>query len=340
MPIRLMQIILPENISKNEISSLLEEKKVISGWTSDYPDRKIILHLLIPAEECESVIDKFEQRFAETSEYNIVLLPVEAFLPRPKSENNVIEPEKPEQPKEDAHRVSREELYSDINEGIKISRTFMAMTILAAIVAAIGLIRNDLAVIIGAMVIAPLLTPNVALALSTTLGDTDLLRNSLKTNITGFSTATILSIIVGLVFGIDPAIPAIASRTTIGMSDIVLALASGCAGTFAFTSGVSGALIGVMVAVALMPPLVAFGMLLGAGHLILALKALCLVMTNVICVNLAGVGTFFIQGVRPGTWWEAEKAKKSAKIAAILWASLLIILIAIMLFNKTIWAWF
>lgn len=332
MPIRLMQIILPENISKNEIPHLLDDKEVFSGWTSDYPDSKTVLHLLIPAEECETIIDKFEQRFSETSGYNIVLLPVEAFLPRPKSENKVIT----EKQKEDTHRVSREELYSDINEGIKISRTFMAMTILAAIVAAIGLIRNDLAVIIGAMVIAPLLTPNVALALSTTLGDTDLLRNSLKTNITGFTTATILSIIIGLLIEVDPAIPAIASRTTLGLSDIVLALASGCAGTFAFTSGVSGALIGVMVAVALMPPLVTFGMLLGAGHLILAFKAFCLVITNVICVNLAGVGTFFFQGVRPGTWWEAEKAKKSAKTAAILWTSLLIILIAIILINKNI----
>ncbi|PID99945.1 MAG: TIGR00341 family protein, partial [Acidobacteria bacterium] len=100
---------------------------------------------------------------------------------------------------------------------------------------------------------------------------------------------------------------------------------------FAFTSGASGALIGVMVAVALMPPLVACGILLGAGHLLLAFKALCLVITNVICVNLAGVGTFFIQGVRPGTWWEAKKAKKSARTAVILWSCLLSLLIVIIL---------
>ena len=47
MPIRLMQIIIPENISQNEISSLLEDKKVISGWTSDYPDSKKIFNLKI-----------------------------------------------------------------------------------------------------------------------------------------------------------------------------------------------------------------------------------------------------------------------------------------------------
>lgn len=210
------------------------------------------------------------------------------------------------------------------------------MTVLSAIVAAVGLIRNDLAVIIGAMVIAPLLTPNVALALSTTLGDTDLLRNSLKTGFVGFSTAIILSVIIGLIFKIDPAVPAIASRTTIGISDVVLALASGSAGTLAFTSGASGTLIGVMVAVALMPPLVTFGMLLGSGHIILAVKALLLVITNIICVNLAGVGTFLIQGVRPKTWWETEKAKKSARIAALCWGILLIILTAIILLDKNL----
>jgi uncharacterized hydrophobic protein (TIGR00341 family) len=329
-----MQIILPDTILQDEIPSLLEKKKIIRGWSSDYPDHKKVLHLLMPAEECESVMDKFERRFSETDGYSIVLLPVEAFLPRPKSENNVMGNENEKLAKETTQRVSRAELYADINEGIKISPSFLAMTILSAIVAAIGLIRNDLAVIIGAMVIAPLLTPNMALALSTTLGDIDLLRNSLKTNITGCLTATVLSIIIGLIFEIDPATPAVASRTTLGISDIVLALASGCAGTFAFTSGVSGALIGVMVAVALMPPLVTFGMLLGAGYLLLAYKALLLVIANVICVNLAGVGTFFFQGVRPGTWWEAEKAKKSARIAALLWGTLLIVLMAVILLEN------
>ncbi len=336
MPIRLMQIILPENIRQNDIPSLTEEKEVLSGWASNYPDSKTVLHLLIPAEECETLIDKFEQRFSGTSGYNIILLPVEAFLPRPKPENDSTdEAEKKEQENNSLHRVSREELYSEINEGIRISRTFMAMTFLSTLVAAIGLMRNDLAVIIGAMVIAPLLTPNVAMALSTSLGDTDLLRSSLKTNVTGFLTAIVPAVIIGLIFGIDPDISSIASRTRIGISDVVLALASGCAGSFAFTGGVSGALIGVMVAVALMPPLVAFGMLLGAGYYVLSVKALLLVITNVICVNLAGVVTFFIQGVRPRTWWEAEKAKKSARTAGLLWTALLIILLAI-LFNKVI----
>ena len=89
---------------------VLGEKEIISGWSSDYPDSKTILHLLIPAEDCDSVIDKFEQRFASTSGYNIILLPVEAFLPRPKPDDkkDEVEAEEKESPKPNVHRVSRE----------------------------------------------------------------------------------------------------------------------------------------------------------------------------------------------------------------------------------------
>ena len=60
-------------------------------------------------------------------------------------------------------RISRHELYSDIFPKTDISSTYLIMVILSAIIAAIGLVRNDMAIIIGAMVLAPLLIPNVAL---------------------------------------------------------------------------------------------------------------------------------------------------------------------------------
>ncbi|GEM_PF-860880 len=77
-----------------------------------------------------------------------------------------------------------------------------------------------------------------------------------------------------------------------GLDDIAIALASGSAGVLAFTTRASSILIGVMVAVALLPPLVAFGLLLGAGHELLAFGALLLLFVNIICINLAGVVTF------------------------------------------------
>ena len=126
-------------------------------------------------------------------------------------------------------------------------------------VAAIGLYYNSVAIIIGAMVIAPLLGPNVALALGTTLGDLALLRRALLTVLAGIGTTMVLSVILGALLQVNPAASEVASRDGVGLGDVVVALASGAAGALAFKTGVSATLIGVMVAVALLPPLVNSG---------------------------------------------------------------------------------
>ena len=111
-------------------------------------------------------------------------------------------------------------------------------------------------------------------------------------------------------------------------ADIVLALAAGAAGALVFTTGVPAMLVGVMVAVALLPPLVTAGLRVavrgGAG----TGGALLLLMTNVICVNLAAVVTFLVRGVGPRTWWEADKARRATRKAVILWGALLVVLAA------------
>ncbi len=211
------------------------------------------------------------------------------------------------------------------------------MVIISSIVASIGILNGNIAVIIGAMVIAPLLGPNVALALATTLGDLELLKNCIKSNLTGIIAALIFSLVLGFLLNdrltintdLKEFYPELYSRTQVGMGDIALALASGSAGALSFTMGLPSALIGVMVAVALLPPLVTFGMLIGAGLIEPAIGAVLLLSVNIICVNLAGVATFLFQGVRPRTWWEASRAKRSSRIAILIWTALLLILILI-----------
>ena len=173
------------------------------------------------------------------------------------------------------------------------------------------------------MVIAPLLGPNVALAFATTLGDGKLARNALYANAVGVLTALSLAVLLGFAFHVDPGLPAIASRTEVGLDHVLLALAAGIAGALAFTRGVPVALIGVMVAVALLPPLVVTGLLLASGKLSGALGAALLLAVNIICVNLAGVVTFLAQGIRPRNWWEAERAKKASRTALVVWVVLL-----------------
>ena len=89
-----------------------------------------------------------------------------------------------------------------------------------------------------------------------------------------------------------------------------------------------------MVAVALVPPLVVCGMLLGEGHATSAGGAFFLTVANVICINLAGVATFLAQGVRPRSWWEAERAKKATFGAILVWVVLLAVLTLILWLNQ------
>jgi len=102
------------------------------------------------------------------------------------------------------------------------------------------------------------------------------LRRALLTALAGIAAAMALSVIIGAMLHVDPAFSEVASRTRVRLGNTAVALASGCAGALAFTTGVSAALIGVMVAVASLPPLVTFGLLLGGGHPVLAMGAFSL----------------------------------------------------------------
>jgi uncharacterized hydrophobic protein (TIGR00341 family) len=176
------------------------------------------------------------------------------------------------------------------------------------------------------MVIAPLIGPNIALGLGTTLADRELILKSLKTNLSGLLSGLALAYGMGLVLPVDPTLTEISLRTAIGLPDVALAVAAGVAGALAVTRGLSTAIVGVMVAVALVPPLVAVGLLLGSGDLGLAYQAALLLITNVAGVNLASVLTFLAMGVRPMSWYEAQQAKQATRWALLLWTIVLAVL--------------
>jgi uncharacterized hydrophobic protein (TIGR00341 family) len=290
----------------------------------------VLVRILLDAERNEAVLDLLEKHYTGQEGNRVVILPVEATLPRAEPEPAAAPGPAPPEEKP-PQRIAREELYEDIKDAAQCSQVYLAMTVLSTVVGAVGLRHNSVAIIIGAMVIAPLLGPNMALALGTALGDLTLLRRAILTAMAGIGTAMALSVIIGVLMRVDPALSEMASRTRVSIGDIVLALASGCAGALAFTTGVATTLIGVMVAVALLPPLVTFGLLLGNGQPAMATGALSLFLMNLICVNLAGVATFLVQGIRPASWWEKDRAVKATRIAIGLWVALLATLIGLIL---------
>jgi uncharacterized hydrophobic protein (TIGR00341 family) len=332
MALRLIEMVVP-GATGDELQELLAEQSVLELRQIDLRGGETLVRILLEAEKSEVVLDILEKRYAGTDGYRIVVLQVAATLPR------LEEPEPEEPPAGDTpppeekvpERISRHELYEDISNAARPSKVYFAMVVLSAIVATIGLEHDSVAIVIGAMVIAPLLGPNVALALATMLGDLPLAKQSALTSLAGIATVAVMTLILGVLLHVDPTLSELASRTRVGLSDVVLALAAGCAGALAFTTGVSAIMVGVMVAVALLPPMVTFGLLLGGGQLKLAMGALSLLAANLICLNLAAVLTFMAQGIRPATWWEKDRAKKATRIAVVLWVTLLVVLVGLIL---------
>ncbi|TVQ16483.1 MAG: TIGR00341 family protein, partial [Balneolaceae bacterium] len=316
MALRQIEVVVPEK--GIEITRELVESKSVTHFWEDSSELQegYIVKVLVDASKTEEFLDKAEELFGELENYRLVMLPVEATLPRIEEdkddENDSAEENDKKQPWEQplsGTRVSREELYTDIVDGVGISGVYVVLVALSAIVASLGVIRDSTAVVIGAMVIAPLLAPNVGMALATVLADKELGLTALRTNFLGLGVALAISFTLGLLLVVDSSVQEISMRTEVSLSDISLALASGAAGVLAYTLGMSAAVIGVMVAVALLPPLVTAGLLLGNGQYELAFYAFILVLTNVICVNLAAIATFILQGIRPRTWYESAKAK-------------------------------
>lgn len=325
MPQRLIQLT-ANDLQAEELEAYCEPARIISITPDQLAENQVLAQMVVDTSNSEKVLDKLQQFYGSQEGFHVTVLPIEALLPRPQEEPK----DQKNKNGKSKKRISREELYQEMSSGLRVRSTFVAFVLLSSIVAAIGIYRSDIAILVGAMVIAPLLTPNMALSLAATLGDMQLARRAISINLLGVALSLVIAVVTGMLLTITPDIPAIASRSNIGMGDLVLALASGSAGALAFTTGMSSALIGVMVAVALMPPLVAFGMLLGAGYLQASLGPLMLLSVNVICLNLAGVATFVAKGIRPRTWWEAKKAKTATRTAAMIWSFLLLVLVVIL----------
>lgn len=328
MALRMIELFLPRDHAEKLREEFKETDFEIHGmWTEELDDDKKLVRILVSTGGSEAILDLFEKRFNWLKDYRVVLLPAEATLPRP------VEPEpSPDVPKKKLPaRINREELYTDVVEMATPGPVFLSMTALSTIVAAVGLAKDNAVIVLSAMVIAPLLGPNIALALATILGDRKLGRTGIKSSVSGFTVAISMSILFGLLFGVNPFSTEIASRTQVGFGDIALALAAGAAGAISLTSGASATLIGVMVAVALLPPTVVTGMLIGGGYIKQAVAAAELVAINLVCLILAAIVTFMVRGIRPNTWWEAAAAKKATRNALIVGTILLAVLTVLVL---------
>ena len=177
---------------------------------------------------------------------------------------------------------------------------FFVLITLAAVIAALGLLQNSGAVIIGAMLVAPLMSPILAMAMSMVHGNPRLFLVAAGTTAKGITLAIIVGLVVTAISPIQTATSEILSRTAPNILDLMVAMASGAAAGYAISrKEVAAALPGVAIAAALVPPLCVVGYGLGTSQLEIAAGSLLLFTTNLIAIILAAGLTFLALGFHP-----------------------------------------
>ncbi|RZM79608.1 TIGR00341 family protein [Leptolyngbya iicbica] len=331
MSLRLIEVFLPDDCTQ-QVETLLADQTIINTWYEPRFQDQVWVRILVQTQDAETIVDQFFDQFHDIEGFRLLLLVVEASLPNSDQEDREVTelPSKSEL-KTDLNpqlaRINREEIYDRVAQSANLSWVQLAMVILSTLIAAIGILRDSQAVVIGAMVIAPLLKPNMGLAVATTLGDRQLALRTIGAGTLGILLSLVLSIGIGNFADVALTSTEITSRLRVGWPDGILALASGIAGAIALTTEERSSLVGVMVSVALLPPLVVLGLMVGAGYWSEALGAGLLTITNLICLNLAAVTTFWVQDLRPRQQHDVPEAKRVTQFAYSIWLLLLVGLI-------------
>ncbi|MGW8208662.1 MAG: TIGR00341 family protein [Syntrophobacteria bacterium] len=219
----------------------------------------------------------------------------------------------------------RIDLFDRLQVGARWNVDFIMMMCLSTAIASLGLIQNSTAVVIGAMVVAPLMTPLIGSGLALVQGNTSLFRDSIKAMGFGIGAALLISIFFGFIAPIEELTPELLARGAPTLIDLVVAFLSGVAAAYAVARpSLLGALAGVAIAAALVPPLATVGISFAEGAWKISEGAAILFLTNLVAIILGAAFIYRrlgIQGTRLG-------------ISSPLWMRrmvLFLILIAVML---------
>ena len=196
-------------------------------------------------------------------------------------------------------REQRINLFQYLHKGTVSSYDFICLIILSTAIAALGLIQNSVAIIIGAMLVAPLMTPMLGAGLALVQGNWLLARAALTSIGVGFCLSLFLGWFIGICIPISTLSQQIMARTEPNILDLLVALFSGIAAAYSTARpGLMGALPGVAIAAALVPPIASAGIALALGRSSQALGAASLFGVNLILIILASAFTLYCMGVR------------------------------------------
>lgn len=179
-------------------------------------------------------------------------------------------------------------VHEDIANGSEPALRFYLMVAVSTLIASFGLISDSTAVVIGAMLVAPLMTPIFGIALALVRGETGLLGRALRAEIMGVLAALAMSFVLGSLIGHYEPTGEMLARTRPNLFDLLVAVLAGFAGTYALIDEkISPALPGVAIATAIVPPLANSGLCLALGEV------------------EGGIGSFLLFSPTscPSSWW-------------------------------------
>ncbi|WLR50428.1 TIGR00341 family protein [Bacillus tianshenii] len=331
MEMQLIEVYFPQRY-RNKVDEILKKhsETILTRWTLEEDHGFILYRLMVNKDETEELLNFFENVSHIIDGFEVILHPIDTYIARQSNKDKV----KKKEEKTHIQRASQQELYVTMKQVSKPDMAYILLSILSAIVVTIGIIKNSEAVVIGGMAIAPLIGPVISLAFASMLGDKTMAKSSLITVVFGLGISFLIAVAFGITFDVPYDSQAFKRRTVISMLDVLLALTAGAAGALSILQRFSSALVGVMVAVALLPPAAVVGLLTGGGQWEQMTGALLLTLVNVTCVLLSAILIFWVTGIRPATYLEKERASISTKYSFLFIAFIVVILVGAIWYSQ------
>ncbi|WP_321166739.1 TIGR00341 family protein [Halorubrum vacuolatum] len=329
---RLVQIMIP--VGKREaVIDALDQKGVDYVITDETSTREYdaVAMFPLPTAAVEPVLERLREAGIDERTYTVITA-AETVVSR---DFDTLEEQYTEEAERGEDRISTQELQTKAVDLVSGIETYVLMTVLSAVIATAGLLLDSPATVVGSMVIAPLIGPAMSAAVGTVVDDDDLFRRGIRLQVLGVALAVGSAAVFAAALralnlvppGVDPlALAEVSERLAPNVLALAVALGAGVAGIVSLMTGVSAALVGVMIAVALIPPAAAVGIGIAFGIPRLALGAGVLVMVNVLSINLAALVMLWYEGYRPQRWFREDEARA----ALLKRAAALVVAIAIL----------
>ncbi len=224
--------------------------------------------------------------------------------------------------------VEQNELIWSAEKSASSNLDYVVMIVLSAALATLGLLTNSVAVIIGAMLVAPLMSPISSFSTGMATGILHITRRASLSLFTGVTLALLISIVMGVALPIDSPTDEMLARGSPNLLDAAIALVSGWVAAYATArKGIPAALAGVAIAAALMPPISTIGLGIALRDFDLALGANLLFLANIAFIIAAQYITFLWMGMQPTKDREGATLNRSRAWWIVLFLTTLIILL-------------